>query len=333
MMHKAGFAGVIAAGFFSVFLLVWHGYNGYVTDWVYGFLAVFWSLIMMLRLMTLTEPLQTPEATGYLAQKLLRNLREKQEQTRNLLLETSFGGSFVLFIGAGILFAAWQVYCAAFPADGAAQEGLYSLMSGLFGQIAGTAINPAISLASPRFFDWGQGFLLFLAFCMMAFVLRSYAAEKPMVRPTLIVLCGYAIAGLFVCAGLGHGAEEFTVDQAALVGNGAGSISYLLSTLPADRSLTLFDILLLESGVVGLGLLTFLVFVPLGYIALSAGQGRTDALVLCCGLMTGMALILSVFLTFTPVLAGFMLLCAMGLFLAWGASETALQGISLTPAQ
>lgn len=332
MMHKAGFAGVIAAGFFSVFLLTWHGYNGYSADWIYGFLAVFWSLIMMLRLMTLTEPLQMPEAQGYLAQKILRNLREKQEQTRALLLETSFGGSFVLFIGAGLLFAAWQVYCAAFPADEAAQNGLFSLMSGLFDQIAVTGANAPVSLVQPRFFDWGQCFLLFLAFCMMAFVLRSYAAEKPMVRPMLIVLGGYAVFGLILCADLGHGAEQFTVDRAGLVGNGAGSLSYLLSTLPADRSLTLFDILLLESGVVGLALLTFLIFVPLGYIALSAGQGRTDRLILCCGLLTGIALILSVFLTFTPVLAGFMVLCAMGLFLAWGASETALQGISLTSA-
>ena len=330
MMRRAGFSGVIAAGFFSVFLLAWHGYNGYATDWVYGFLAVFWSLIMMLRLMTLTEPLELPEAQGYLAQKILRNLREKQELSRRLLLETSFGGSFLLFLGAGFLFAAWQIYCAAFPADNAAQEGLFFLMSGLFGRIAQAAAAPAVSLVQPRFFDWGQAFLLFLAFCMMAFVLRSYAGEKPMVRPVLIVICGYAVAGLTVCAGLGVGDERFTVEHAALVGNGAGALSYLLSTLPADRSLTLFDILLLESGVVGLGLLTFLLFIPLGHIALSAQQGRADRLVLCCGLLTGVALILSVFLAFTPPLAGFMLLCAMGLFLAWGASETSLRGIDLT---
>lgn len=330
MMHKAGFAGVIAAGFFTVFLLCWHGYNGYASDWIYGFLAVFWSLIMMLRLMTLTEPLPHKEAKGYLAQKILNALRAKQEETRNLLLETSFGGSFVLFVGAGILFAAWQIYCAAFPSNDGTQESLFALMSGLFGRIANGPASTVPSLASPRFFDWGQGFLLFLAFSMMAFVLRSYAAEKPMVRPMLLVLCGYAVSGLLLCAGLGQGTEEFTVDQAGLTGNGAGSLSYLLSTLPADRSLTLFDILLLESGVVGLGLLTFLVFVPLGFIALAAGQARTDKIVLCCGLLTGTALILSVFLTFTPALAGLMVLCAMGLFMAWGASEPALDGISLT---
>jgi hypothetical protein len=179
-----------------------------------------------------------------------------------------------------------------------------------------------LSLGAPRFFDWGQTFLLFLAFCMMGFVLRSHAAERGMTRPALIMLCSYAVAGFIACAGLGGG-DAFTVDKAALVGNGAGSLSYLLSTLPAGKSLTLFDILLLENGVVGLGLLTFLLFVPLGYIALSAQQKRLDPLVVLCGVLTGIVMILSAFLPFTPPLGGFLLLCAMGLFLAWGASETA----------
>lgn len=326
MTKTAGFAGTVAAGFFSVFLLSWHGYTGDGTDWVFGFLAVFWSLIMMLRLMTLTEPVEISESNDFLAQKILRAFRERQEQSRKTILETAFGGSFVLFVVAGLAFAAWQVYCAAFPADQSGLEGLFLTISGFLGRLSGEGNSLPVSLAQPRFFDWGQTFLLFLALCMMGFVLRSHAAEKGLTRPALLMLSGYAVAGFIACAGLGGG-DSYTVDQASLVGNGAGSLSYLLSTLPAGKNLTLFDILLLESGVVGLGLLTFLLFVPLGYIALSAQQGRTDPLVLVCGLLTGIVMILSVFLPFTPPVAGFMVLTSMGLFLAWGASETALRDL------
>ncbi len=318
-MKLAGFSGTMVAGFFSVFLLTWHAYKGASADWVFGFLAVFWSMIMMLRLMTLTEPLELPQATGYLAQKILRALRLRQEQMRRMVLETAFGGSFVLFLAAGILYAAWQVYCAVFPVAQPSLEGLSSLIAGFGGA-------QHLSFAQPRFFDWGQGFLLFLAFAMMGFVLRSYAIEKAMTRPALIVLCGYAVAGFIACLGLG-GANGITVESATLSGSGAGALSYLLSTLPAEKALTLFDILLMEGGVIGIALLAFLLFVPVGYIALSAQQGRTDRLVLCCGLIAGLVLILSVFMAFSPPVPGFMTLAAMGLFLAWGASETSLREI------
>lgn len=318
-MKLAGFAGTLLAGFFSVFLLTWRAYNDAGADWVYGFLAVFWSMIMMLRLMTLTEPLELPQATGYLAQKILRTLRVKQEQMRRTVLETAFGGSFVLFLAAGIFYAGWQIYCAVFPAAQPNLDGLTSLMAGFAG-------DQGFSLVQPRFFDWGQGFLLFLSFAMMGFVLRSYAIEKSMTRPALLVLSGYAVAGFITCFGL-NASGGVTVESATLSGSGAGALSYLLSTLPAEKALTLFDILLMEGGVIGIALLAFLLFVPVGYIALSAQQGRTDRLVLCCGLIAGLVLILSVFMVYSPPVPGFMTLAAMGLFLAWGASETALRDI------
>jgi len=325
MINKAGFTVAMVAGFFSVFLLAWQGYTGSSSDWVFGFLAVFWSLIMMLRLLTLTEPLEAPQVSGYLAQKIITNLRAKQEEARKITLESAFGGSYTLFIFAGFIFAAWQIYCAAFPAASPSLEGLNNLFSGFFAQFTNSP-ETALPLNQPRIFDWGQGFLLFLSFCMMGFVLRSHAAEKHLARPMLIVLTGYAVAGLIVCAGLGS-SQDMTFAKADLVGSGAGSVSYLLSTLPAGKPLTLFDILLLESGVVGIGILTFALFIPLGYISLSAQQGKTDWMVMACGMLTGTAMILAVFLTFTPALAGCLALCAMGLFLAWGASETRLVAI------
>ncbi len=321
MINKAGFTLALVAGFFSVFLLAWQGYSGAGADWVFGFLAVFWSLIMMLRLIVLTEPLEMREISGYLAQRIITSLRAKQEETRKAVLESAFGGSFTLFILAGFIFAAWQIYCAAFPAASPSLEGLNALFSGFFSQFTDSP-QTGISFSQPRIFDWGQGFLLFLSFCMMGFVLRSHAAEMKLTRPILIVLAGYAVAGLIVCSGLGQTGQDMSFARADLVGNGAGSVSYLLSTLPAGKPLTLFDILLIESGVVGIGILTFALFIPLGYISLSAQQGRTDPVVMACGMLTGAAMILAVFLNFTPALAGFLALCAMGLFLAWGASET-----------
>ncbi len=320
MMKKFGFTGIIAAGFFSVFLLGWRIQEGASADWVFGFLAVFWSLIMMLRLLTLTEPLLVPEASGYLAQKLLRALREKQEKGRQIVLNTAFGGSFSLFLVAGFGFAMWQVYCAAFPNNAPLLQGFDDMAAAFLQQLSG---GGSLSLSEGRFFGLGQGFLLLLSFGMMGFVLRSYAAELDLTRPALIILSAYAVAGFIACSGLKAGGG-LTVDDAALTGNGAGSLSYLLSTLPTGKTLTLFDIMLLENGVIGLGLLAFLLFVPLGSIALSAGQGRGGRLIPACGMLAGVALILCFFLAFTAPVAGAMALAAMGVFLAWGAGEPAL---------
>ncbi len=319
MIKRAGYSGALIAGFFSVFLLAWRGYAGADADWVFGFLAVFWSLIMMLRLMSLTEPLETRQVSGYLAQKIINSLREKQESTRRMLLEGAFGGSFVLFILAGISFALWQVFCAAFPADAPTLDAFSSTLDAFFGRFPQSSIEASF-FNDPRVFEWSQGFLLFLSFCMMAFVLRSHAADSGMTRPALLVLCGYAASGLILCAGL-NPSSSVTVDSAGLLGNGAGAMSYLLSTLPADKGLSFFDMLLLESGVVGLSILTFLLFVPLGYIALTAGQRKTDPLVVTCGFIAGTVLIFSVFLEFTPIVCGVMALSSMAVFMAWGASE------------
>ena len=155
---------------------------------------------------------------------------------------------------------------------------------------------------------------------MMGFVLRSHASDSGMTRPALLVLSSYAFAGLILCAGL-NPTSSVTVDSAGLLGNGAGAMSYLLSTLPANKGLSFFDMLLLENGVVGLSILTFLLFVPIGYICLSAGQRRTDWMIVACGLLAGTVLILSVFLEFTPLLCGIMVLSSMAVFMAWGASE------------
>ncbi len=318
-MGKSGFILSLAAGFFSVFLLGWQGYHGASADWVFGFLAVFWSLIMMLRLMTLTTPSTVIVSPSSLAQKIIGNFHERQEENRQVVLEKAFGGSYFLFLLTGFFFAAWQVFCAAFPAQQAAFDSLDQLMQNFF------ALNGSrVLFFEGRVFDWGQGFLLLLAFAMMAFVLRSHAAEKRLTRPALIVLCAYAVSGYIAFAGLEPSGNGAPTAQADLIGNGSGAASFLLGSLPDGKVLSLFDIVLLEGGIAGLAILTFLLFIPLGYISLSAQSARTDWMVVGCGMLAGSVLILSAFLSFTPALGGFMALCWMALFLAWGGAENNL---------
>lgn len=318
-MERAGFIMAMMAGFFSVFLIGWHGYNGYSADWIYGFMAVFWSLIMMLRLMTLTTPAEKVESTETLPQKLLHSFRAAQEENRQAILESSFGGSFVLFLVAAFLFAGWQVFCAAFPSDDAAFDSFNMLVGQFFAQG-----DLPYAPSRTRLFDWGQGFLLLLSLSMMGFVLRSHAAEKGMTRAMLIVLCGYAVSGFIAFSGL-QVTNTAMPSAAGLVGNGSGSAAHLLGDIAAPSRPSFFDYVLMESGIAGLAILTFLLFIPLGYICLCAQNTRSDKLVVVCGAITGSMMIFSFFLPFTPALGGFIALCWMALFLAWGASENTLR--------
>src|SRR5690606_20130705 len=103
-----------------------------------------------------------------------------------------------------------------------------------------------------RFFDWGQGFMLLLAFMAMGFVLRSHATERSMTRPALLVFLTYAAAGYITYAGFGGG--ESTRISAGMTGSGPGAAPYI-EPAAGGQNLALFDILLLESGIAGLALL------------------------------------------------------------------------------
>ncbi|HEU4838480.1 MAG TPA: hypothetical protein VFS88_03610, partial [Micavibrio sp.] len=221
-MERAGFFLSLAAGFFTVFLLGWRGYHGVSADWVYGFLAAFWSLIMMLRLMTLTAPAEEVEGRPGLAQKILGNFRERQEENRQVILENAFGGSFILFLIAGFVFAVWQAFCAAFPA----QQPVYDLFGMMVRDFFGAgATRPLVT--EGRIFDWGQGFLLLLSLSMMGFVLRSHAARRVYTRPALIVLCAYAVAGYVAFTGLESDAAA-ALTPADFTGNGAGAAAFFI---------------------------------------------------------------------------------------------------------
>jgi len=318
-MERAGFSLTLSAGFFSVFLLAWQGMNGPSGDWVYGFLAVFWSLLMLLRLMTLTTPARQTEKTNLLAQKIIGSYHDMKEEKAQQTLETSFGGSYFLFTAGIFFFAVWQIYCAAFPAEEQVLAGFMLQFENFFDGAA----KPAFS--QNLFFVWGQGFMLLLGFLMMGFVLRSHAANTLNTRPAMLILCMYALAGYITFAGLSDAVAVGGLMTARLAGSGSGALPYIMGFAPEGAVLTLFDILIFESGIIGLALLAFTVFVPLGYIALSAQNNRSDKMVIFCGLAPGIILILSLFLPFTPFLAGLIGLCWMAVFLAWGHAETTLK--------
>lgn len=310
-MNFSGFVLTLAAASFSIFLMGWQLSQGPNADWVSGFLAVFWSLLMMLRLMTLTASQGPVSGSGGLAQKIIVMLRSRDEKHRQAILETSLGGSFVLFVSAVFLFAVWQIFCAAFPLNAA-------FLMDLKWQAAWMSDTPLWTAG--KVFDWGQSFLLLLSFCMMGFVLRSHASQVAHVRPVLIIIAGYAISGLIAFAGLDTPKNAVELGQTGLIGNGAGALTWLAGPLD-EKALSLFEVLLLENGVGGLGMLTFLLFVPMGYVALAAHRPGADRFVTFCGVSIGAVVILSAFLPLTPALAGFLALCWTGLCLAWGASE------------
>lgn len=315
-MEKPGFLFTIAASIFTIFLIGWQGAQGHNADWVPGFLAVFWSLLMMLRLLTLTRTAQEEggvrEISG-LAQKIIFARRQKGEEARQKTLDISFGGSFRLFLFACLLFSGWQIYCAIFPQQGPSLESLETLMR---------SVDSGISMAGPRLFGWAYLFLHILAFCMMAFVLRSYAPNRSITRASLLILGGYALSGLIAFAGLDASVTDASA-AGGFYGSGAGSSAYFAPRM-VDSLPTFFDIVLIESGAGGMALLAFILFVPLGYLALSAQAHGMDQVVLTCGIISGLAIIGAVFLPATPFLAAFMTMCAMALFLAWGASEAHL---------
>lgn len=290
-MEKAGFIVTVLAGFLTAFLLAWQGYQGPAADWVSGFLCVMWSLLMLARLTILTAPPVIKEDTPRLAQKLIRTLQLKQADQRAEILHKSFGNSFAIFLILGFLFVGWQVFSAVFSANHYRMDGVSSAVQAFFAAGGATPM-----LAQVRIFDWGQGFLFLLCLSMMGFMLRSYTQERDFTRIVLLILAGYVVAGTILFSGL----------------PAAVNASPLLNAIIA------------ENGVLGVTLLSFIVFVPLGFIWLSMQLRNRDWIVISSGTIAGAGLVGGAFVLVTPALIGFFVLCWMALFLAWGASENRL---------
>lgn len=290
-MEKAGFIVTVLAGFLTAILLAWQGYQGPAADWVSGFLCVMWSLLMLGRLTILTAPPASKDATPNLAQKIIKALHLKQVEQRADILQKSFGNSFAIFLILGFAIVGWQVFCAVFSANHYQMDGVSGAVKAFFAAGGATPL-----LVQAHVFDWGQGFLFLLCLSMMGFMLRSYTQEKDFARIVLLILAGYAAAGTILFSGLPKAV-------------GAGRF---------------LDAVIAENGVLGVTLLSFIVFVPLGFIWLSIQLRNRDWVVISSGTIAGAGLIGGAFLASTPALIGFFVLCWMALFIAWGASENRL---------
>lgn len=319
-MERLGFIASVFCALFTIFLIAWCGYTGYAADWVYGVLAVFWSLIMMMRLLALTSSSSATAEPSVshvgLAQKIISSLYEQREETRQRTLEYSFGGSFSLFLASGFAFVFWLAYCAAFPFDAAAITA--------FKSAAGDAAAGALAWAQIHAFDWGRILLVTMTLFMTGFVMRSFAHDKAALRSGMLVFACYAFSGLIFFAGLEDGGRGFALAGTGFSGNGAGMAALLLGTIAQGDTLSLFDILLLEGGTAGLALVAFALFIPLGCISLSAQNASADRLIVSAGILCGLCLILSIFLPFTPALGAYQWMCCVAVFMAWGHSERTL---------
>lgn len=308
-MEKAGFILTIAAGLASCVLLTWQQQTGAQADWVPGFLCALWSLLMMARLLVLTAPSPALVAKKHLAARIIHALDQSDEDRRRNLLQQSFGTPYVLFLAMGALLLGWQVFCAVFSANNYRIEGFADAVTAFFAAHGHAPMSGQVVA-----FEWGQGFLYFLCLSMMGFLLRSYATLGREVRITLLVLAAYVAAGWITFFGLTLEGIDPAMD-ASLVGYGPAAGL-------AMEGKTLFDRIMLESGTFGIAFMAFILCIPFGFIWMAAA--RRDWLTVLCGSLAGFALVMSVFLALSPALGGFIFLCWMAVFLAWGRSESIL---------
>lgn len=309
-MPRPGYCLSLTATGATVVLLAYRGFEGSGADWVHGMLTVLWSLLMIARLTAITNQAEPIVPAQNLAQKIIRSLWQKHDENNGRTLDRTLNAGYALFGTIVFSYAAWQIYCAAFPAQQMEIDSLRDLASASSAPAYWNTLN---------LFHWGQGFMTILSLIMMAFVLRSYAGERSAARGALIIMASYAAAGFLFFSSLAAPLDLYV--NAGLTGNGIGSWAMLMGTYPAKTAPRLFDLLLLEGGVAGLGLLAVAVFIPLGAIAMSAYEEKADTLISACGMIAGLCLLLSVFLPCTPALGAYLALCAAGLFLAWGAAD------------
>ncbi len=295
-------------GVFSVLLIGWQGHQGYVGGWVFGFLAVIWSLLMMARLITLSVPQEAVFASKNLAQKILHHFYLRREEHRRILLLGALGGSYPVFVLAMFLFLGWQIYCTLNPSEKAMMDGLSQNMA---------MIDSSITADFQTLYAQAQTIMMALFACVVAFVFRSHAQNKNATRPLIIVVAGYAVSGLIAFYGLPQGLDASPL-SASWAGSGAGTGAWL----PVSGTPALFDIILVETGVLGLAILAFALFVPLGGMTLHAKAfDGGDKITLICSMIVAMCLILAIFLPLTASLGAYIAMCFLGVFAGWGALE------------
>lgn len=264
---------------------------------------------MLARLMILTAPAPGDTGQSHLAYRLLHAMDKNAERKRQYLLEQAFGTPFAMFLLLGLILIGWQVFCTFFAIGHTQVAGFAGAVESFF-----AAYDRSPSLTSSFVFEWGQGFFYILCLGMMGFLLRSYSNLYAESRVALLVLASYIVAGMITFLGLGAGTVNPDL-QVGLIGHGPAAAIF-------ETSATLFDRLVLHSGVLGLAFMACILFVPLAFIWLAQGDGdKRDKVITVCGTVSTIALFASVFFSLHPALDGFLFLCWMGVFLAWGGAE------------
>ncbi len=307
------------ACFVSIFLVGYYGFHGVGAQWVFGAMAILWSFMMVMRLTLLTTPIPAPNSSSSLAKRLLFHLHERQYAKRQFLLQKSLSGSFLSFFFGVFLLIAWQIFCTALPATMFSYDGVQAAMDNF---------NIDYHSFWQKIYSGGQYFILAVTIAMMAFVVRSHCAQKSFTRVMMIIFASYAVSGFILFAGLYNPSDLAFLSQNNTVSWGGAGLGSSLGAgfynKAAGQIPNLFDIVLIEGGIVGLGIVTFLLFIPLATICLGAQNNDTDVLTLVCSIIIGIVLIMSAFLPFGAAVGGFMLLCLIGLFVGWGAVDVGL---------
>lgn len=272
---------------------------------------------MLMRLMMLTAPAAGDTGQKHLAYRLIHAMDKNAERKRQSVLDQSFGAPFAAFLLLGILLAAWQVFCTLFATGNYQVIGFAGAVENFF-----AAYDRTPTLTSSFVFEWGQGFFYILCVAMMGFTLRSYAGLYRESRVALLVFASYIVAGVITFFGLRTDLPSNGDLQAGLIGYGpAGSI--------LEHSVTLFDRLVLHNGILGLAFMACILFVPLAFIWLAQAEGKArDYVQMISGTIAAASLFLSVLFPLHPALDGFLFLCWMALFLAWGGAERRMMAVS-----
>jgi len=310
-MERFAFSFCLGAGFVTCGLWVYRGYVGAAADWVFGFCCLLWGFLMLARIAALTSPVFLPKENGHLARRLINALYRQDQASREDVLTRSFGPSFIALLFLSLVYAGWNLITLFMP------EGrlhLFTLAQNLDMALMGSARPPA--LLPVLLFDWAHGFLVILTFLMAGFVLRSFMQQRAMLRVGVLILSGYIAAGAIVLWDLflplspldqgAAGADLPTVLPMGLLQSGQGILPLVLG----------------ESGLIGLMLFVLFLMIPL--TALWAGFSKKhfdDGVLLMGGTLGAAGLVFALLIPFSAVLGGYILLCAMAIFLAWGGAE------------
>jgi hypothetical protein len=313
-MERLAFCITLCAGFLTCALLAYRGYHGAAADWVFGFCCLLWSFLMLARVAALTAPALLQKDRGHLARRVLNALYARDQAAREGVLQQTFGPSFLTVLALGLAYAGWNLLCLFLP-DG--RESMFALSQSINAFFAGSARAP--DPMPSLLFDWTHGFLVILTLTMMGFVLRSFMQQMALLRAALLIVSGYIVAGGITLIAL-HGS---LLDGLGIIPTSppSGWVGTGPALWPSSAPISLMHITLGESGLIGWVLCVLLLATPLVSLWAGLQKNGLDWVLGAGGTLGACALALGLFLPLSPALGGYLILCAMSVFLAWGGAN------------